>query len=417
MHPRVGIVQNGEVKELMNRTLTLLLSLASIFFLFGSLVVAEEGSSNLPGLTTTAALTTQQKAALEKEKMEQEREKLKEKWEAEKERIKSLKVVSAKIAITTTGSVNSDDVRAEIEAKIAERRAEQLAKLAEKKAKAIAKLEKRLAARDLEGREKLIARLRLAVESSDDADLTVRAELKALLERLENKTSLTTAEQKEIEDKIRAYKKEHLNATATRLIANAESVSTKLESILKRIKSKMDELDVLIPGSKIRMETVYNKLTRINTQLDARIDAAKAAQAAFVISDEGGNTNALRAELHRLRSWSKIGVKSMTRLVAMINHYQNQGEDADDDVLDAYAADVLDVSAAADVVESEVADVFALTETTVPAADVVVETDDSGMDSSDDINDAPDDSDGRVDDDDSDDEEDEDNSGSGGNNS
>lgn len=398
----------------MNRILTTFFALASIFFLFGSLVIAEEGSSNTPGLTTTTTLTAEQKAAMAREKIEQEKEKMKEKWEAEKERIKSLKTVSADIDIITATSADRDEIRDKIEAKIAERRAEELAKLAEKKAEAIAKLEKRLAARELEGRAKLIARLRLAAESAHDSELSSHEELDALLERLENKTTLTAAEQKEIEDKIRAYKKEHLNATATRLIAHAESVSDKLTSILKRIKAKMDELDVLVPGSKIRIEAVYNKLNRVNTQLDARIDAAKAAQAAFVETDEGGNTNALRAELHRLRSWSKIGVKSMTRLVAMINHYHNHGEDADADVLDAYAADVLDVSAAADIVESEVADVFALTETTVPAADVVVETDDSGMDSSDDINDAPDDSDGRVDDDDDDDE---DNSGSGGNNS
>lgn len=339
-------------KMMMISSLVLLLALSG-------LVSAEDGTG-AAGVAMTTSLTAAQK------------EELMAKWHAQIEKNKESFKTKLVANIASKTKLGGMEIQGKVLEKIEARRGEIVEKLAERREKVATNMEDRWAVRELEGNAKLLERLRLAATAAADAELEGADELMTLYERLKVKTTLTVAEKKEIEDHIRAFRKAHLGTFATRLIANAEEISTKLGSILTRLEAKIDELDAQTPGSVERLEATHAKLVRLKAQLDERIVDAKAKQAAFVQTDEQGNTNHLRASLHRLRAWSGISVHAMMRLVWMVNHVQNHPTDVDVDTLTELEVEVPTLAEAEAEVEAEVQAEFALNEMEAPEDEVSI---------------------------------------------
>lgn len=425
----------------MNRTLLSLFALASILFLFGSLVVAETGSSS----------STDADKLSEKE--------LKELKELQEKQMKAKLVSQKKIQEIKKFSVESDDdVKVRIEARAkgnsvsavnavpflpswASEEAKDvlesfgLDKATLEKLQALSAEERELALKELkaryEAREKSEERAEIKIRSEkvskrlaeiadvykldnysrdmrriemaiqiakENGDTELVAKLIALQERLRAKKELSETEKKEVDDSVFENRIEDFKEKAPKAISLGERVSSRLADFITRL-DKLIDARAAEGLNTSRLDAGMEKLTKVQSRLDEQIDITQKDWDAFVASPSRETLKAVHFDLVKLKVLARHALQDMKVMLRYYKHFsEKNGED--DDAYDAYDDSLTDEVELETEVEDEAtqaaetvvgdADVTVVTDPTVetvtvtddnPSADDLSgETDDSGVD-------------------------------------
>ncbi len=415
----------------MNRTQLLLLSLASIFFLFGSLVVAESGSGSNDSDDAEKALKELKKQEMKVklisakpifgvESIEEARLRIEARAEDAEDALDDDKV---ELRIRGTENVPewANDVKAilvafDIDAatleKLAalptEERAQALRELRiryELKENSEEKTELRLrmkliadrasevaAAHKLEGAAKFKARLEVAIKMAEENGNTeLLAKLNALAARLAAKTALSDADEDAVEDAIFDNRKADFEEKAPKAIQLSIRVNNSLNTFITKLKTMID--DRAAGGlNTARLEAGLNLLNKVEDRLAEQIAQTQDDWEAYEANPSKETLKAVHYDLVKLKVLARHAVQDMRTMVRFYKHYTETDGAAADTYVE-YEVELEDESqteaeadvAAADVVGGVDPTLTADTVDDNPSADDLSETDDSGMDSAEDI--------------------------------
>ncbi len=416
----------------MNRKHTVLLALASIFFLFGSLVTAQVGTvTSQVGLTTTTVLTAEEKEALKemKEKLKfkiESDDDIKERMEVRAMSIKKVKLEIKNVENAPAWVSDDSDVWAafglddatlkKIESLSAADREKVLSQLRiryEEKMNSDGSTELRLRMKAVEDRAKEVAdahkldgvakfkaRLEVAIKMAEaNGNTELVAKLNALLERLQNKTVISDADKKDVDDSIFEHRKNDFTEKAPKVIQLAGRVNNRLSDFITRLEALIASRNAegLNTG---RLEAGVKKLSKDEERLAAQIKLTESDWAAYEDKPSRDTLKAVHYDLVKLKVLARHAMHDMKVMVRYYRHFvENNG--ADDDSYAEYEAE-LEVEDESDA-DAEAASVVGAVDAAV-AADAAITADDNP--SADDLSDETDDSgaDGEGDDDGTDDQ-------------
>lgn len=401
----------NERGETMTRKLSLALVLFSVFIMLGSVVLAEEGSSNTgagsPKLIDSKKLLTGKSNFKEAyaEKIKNLKANVKMKIESKLE-----SKGNSKFFVEVNGRVDDGldgDLEEKIKVKIESRNSEKVLEFKSRREALAGKLEDRLEI--LSAKEDtcawLVKRVRYAVDVAVKNSNTEAADaLRAIAERLEGGACQFETEKGEVEGKIWAFRSEVLVDKAAGALDVVKRIEEKHTSVLTRLETLI-ETEVRTPEMETKMVSALGKLTRLNGIMDDKISDLESSLETFKGNPTKENAVVLRRDMSEARHWARIATKSVFRLVFMFNHYRNNPESFDAALIDAAAADIPDeadaqaqvtelVDAELELASADAAVAASAESTAVVESDDAGETDDSGMDSPSDL----DDSDGSSDD-------------------
>jgi hypothetical protein len=410
----------------MNRLGISLLALASIFFLFGSLVVAESGSgSSGDGLSddkkelkATVFAKVSDIKEVKKFKIENidEAKARAEARAAEKAELK-LEVKNftnlptwvqgdVKEALSAFGldeatfkkiqSLSADEREAALkELKIRFEAKNNSADKLEIKLRMIKNKERAdeiVEAHRLEGKAKWLARLELAIRSATENGNTELAErLTALLNRLIDKPALTDDDTREIDDSIFEHRIADFKEKAPTVISLAERVSSRLDDFSTRLNNliesrKADGLNTA------RLEAGLVKLTNVQSRLDEQVTLTQEDWDAFVATPSRDTLKAVHFDLVKLKVLARHALQDMKVMVRYYKHFaDNNGTPSEAyDVYDDSLTDEVELETEVEVEAQTQAEavVGSLDSSVTPLSvddnpssdDVAGETDDSGTD-------------------------------------
>ncbi|MEK6970904.1 MAG: hypothetical protein AABW68_04435 [archaeon] len=224
-----------------------------------------------------------------------------------------------------------------------------------------------------------VARLKL-LEADLDGESLLR--VRALRERLEaaSGTTTATADEVEVEEEIRIRHRDNAQLRGEGSLAAAERILGKLQEFTDRIQAKLAGSDVPRP----RAENVLARLDGLESDLADSIESTRTAWSAVQEEDATREEiKSLHREMVQLRVHARHAVSAMH---ALIQAFKNRPE-GNDDISSSDEVVIVEVATVTDaVIEAEV-------------AEVLLETDDSGIDSPSDLDDS--DEDGSMESDDS----------------
>lgn len=416
----------------MNRTQLLLLSLASIFFLFGSLVVAESGSGSNDSDDAEKALKELKKQEMKVklisakpifgvESIEEARLRIEARAEDAEDALDDDKV-ELRIRGTATVPEWANDVKAILAAfDIDAATLEKLSKMSsEERERALRELriryelkenseektELRLrmkaiadrasevaAAHKLEGSAKFKARLEVAIKiAEENGNTELVAKLKALAARLAAKTTLSAADEELVHDALFDNRKADFEEKAPKAIQLSIRVNNGLNTFIAK-------LETLIDGraegglNTSRLEAGLGLLNKVEDRLAEQIAQTQDDWEAYEANPSQETLKVVHYDLVKLKVLARHAVQDMRTMVRFYKHFtETKGADSDsyaeyeveleDEVETEAEADV----AAADVVGGvDVTLTINTTDDNPSADDIAGETDDSGMDSAEDI--------------------------------
>ncbi len=450
----------------MNRTFLSVFALASILFLFGSLVAAETGSNSGTAVDGLSEKELKEKRELQEKEIKAKlvnaklltAKKIKEIKQFDADNVESMKVravaraaVERKEMELKIKNVNTLPVWANADVKEAlakfgldevtlekinalstsDREAAlkelkikyELRENGEERLKIKVRMEKvsdranEIAdAMKLDGAARYKARLEIAIKVAEENGNTELVEkLTALKTRLESKTELSDSDMSEVDDSLLEHRIADFKEKAPKAISLAQRVSSRLSDFISR-------LNTLIEGRKTdglntsRLEAGMGKLSNVQVRLDEQISITQDDWDAFVATPSRDTLKAVHFDLVKLKVLARHALQDMKVMVRYYKHFsENNG--SDDDAYDAYDDSLTDEAE----LEIEVEDEATIeAETVVGSADVTVvedatlavETTDDNP-SADDLSGETDDSgvDGDGDDDGDDDAEDGDDNG------
>lgn len=404
----------------MNRTILSLFALASIFFLFGSMVAAESGSGSTgTGQSDSTkpflGLNIKEVKKFKAENMEEVKARA-EARASEKAEIKLEVKNFTALPTWVQGDVKEalaafglDEATLEkFQSLSTEEREAALKELKirfEAKNNSAEKMEIKLRmeknkeraneiveAHRLEGKAKLLARLELAIRSANEDGDTVLAErLTALLTRLQGKPALSDDDVAELESSIFELRLADFKERAPKVISLAERLDSRLSDFITRLGNLIEErkADGL---NTARLEAGLNKLTKVQVRLSEQLTLTQDDWDAFAANPSRDTLKAVHFDLVKLKVLSRHAVQDMK---VMVRYYKNfvDNKGVDDDSFEAYDRSLVDEVELETEVEVEAQTeaetvVGSLDSTTTPvevddnpsADDVAGETDDSGTD-------------------------------------
>ncbi|MBM3282450.1 MAG: hypothetical protein FJY86_03885 [Candidatus Diapherotrites archaeon] len=396
----------------MNRTILSVFALASILFLFGSLVVAETGSGSS---TDAEKLSEKELKELKAKQLKAKLTTAVQKKEIKKFEVESMEAVKARAEaiaaqreafelkiknVSTLPAWITDDMKSvlaefgldaatleklnamsatERETALKELRIRYESKLndsskAEIKLrldKASSRAKEIAAALSLDGSNRYKARLEIAIKvAEENGNTELAAKLTALQERLAAKREISSTDAKEVDDSLLENRIADFKEKAPKAISLGERVSSRLADFITR-------LDALIAAraaeglNTSRLDAGMEKLTNVQSRLDEQIDITQKDWDAFVAQPSRDTLKAVHFDLVKLKVLARHALQDMKVMLRYYKHFSEKNG-ADDDAYDAYDDSLTDEVELETILEVEAT---AAAETVVGSADVTVVTD------------------------------------------
>ncbi|MFH0970000.1 MAG: hypothetical protein V1776_00890 [Candidatus Diapherotrites archaeon] len=222
-----------------------------------------------------------------------------------------------------------------------------------------------------DSKTRAVARLRIAEEI---ADSETRPSLTALRARLENASTINSADEEEVDQELLELRQRHILQKTESAVEKANAISDKLGTFILRLTNKYDDELEDSGAAMPRLRLAIEKLTVLNDQLDESI--AKVLSSKELVQSDTA-THAEIRELHRelvkMKVYANQSVNAIRAIIRWINAHQN-GQTVSEDAIAAIESAIIPLSA--EEVSIEVEEVLSETEIT----EVTDESDDNGGD-------------------------------------
>ncbi len=239
------------------------------------------------------------------------------------------------------------------------------------------------AAHRLEGKARHAERLRLAILIAErHNNATLKARLEAIRAKIAAQADVSAADEAEVDAAIWEQRVSEFTEKAPAAIAQAERIIATQTRLISRIEFLVDNQEAAGRNT-ARIEVGLDKMKKLQVRLSEQLEDTKADWSIYSDEPTKDGLKTVHHDLVQLNVLSRNAVHNMHVMVRFIKHFSDNDGQLSADVAAAYEGALVDE---ADVTLGARAEADAVVGTSIELDDSdESETDDSGMDSAEDI--------------------------------